>query len=93
MRTTLLVIALVMMGVSAAGIVRGVPVYVAFVFGLVLALGLLFERTVYKRNLDKSPGPGWQRTKEAFFDPETKEHVTVYFNPKTGEQLYVRTAA
>ena len=91
MRTSLLVIALLMMVASAAGIVAGVPLYPAFAMGLLLALALLFERTVYKRNLAKSPGPEWQRTKEAFIDPETKEHVTVYFNPKTGERLYVRS--
>jgi len=58
-------------------------------WGLVLVLGLLFERWRYKPLADRSPGPDWQRTDERFVDPETGKLVTVYFHPAAGERRYI----
>ena len=78
---------------STAGHVRSVPIHVAFVRGVVLALALLFEHTVSKYHLGQSAGPGRQKTKQPFIDPEANEHVTVCFNPTTHARLFVRPVA
>ena len=60
-------------------------------WGLVLVLGLLFERWRYKPLTGVRLGPGWVATDERFVDPETGKLVTVYFHPATGERRYVST--
>ena len=60
-------------------------------WGLVLIVGLLFERWRYKPLTGPRPGPGWVATDERFVDPETGKLVTVYFHPATGERRYVAT--
>jgi membrane protein implicated in regulation of membrane protease activity len=61
--------------------------------GVVLILGVLFERQIYKRVETAKPAePGWQRTDERFVDPTTGQSVTVFTQPATGERRYVDTA-
>jgi hypothetical protein len=57
--------------------------------GLLLTLGIAFERVRYKSPTHRRPGPDWQRTEERFVDPETGKLVTVYFRAKDGERMYV----
>jgi len=59
------------------------------VLGLILALGIAYERVRYKAHAPRAPGPGWQKTEERFIDPETGRPVTVYFRPTDGERMYV----
>jgi hypothetical protein len=62
--------------------------YLAFITGIFF-VGSLFERVRYKKLENADPGPGWRETDERFIDPETKECVTVFFNPSNGERRYV----
>ncbi len=59
------------------------------VLGLILTLGIAYERVRYKTLARHRPGPGWQRTEERFVDPETGRKVTVYFRATDGERMYV----
>jgi len=68
--------------------------YKLFLAPLTVFLGLIFvgslvERFRYKRLQDRRPGSGWMETDEKFIDPETKKRVTVFYNPASGERLYV----
>jgi uncharacterized membrane protein HdeD (DUF308 family) len=58
-------------------------------WGILLLIGTLFERVIYKRVEPVRPGPGWQRTPERFVDDATGKSVTVYIEPQTGERKYV----
>ncbi len=60
------------------------------VFGVLLLVGTVFERVVYKRVAPGPPGGRFQRTAERFHDPATGAPVTVYADPATGERAYVR---
>ena len=57
--------------------------------GLVLVIGTIFERVIYKPSASRAPGPDWVRTSERFVDPQTGKTVTVYTHPTTGERAYV----
>jgi hypothetical protein len=59
------------------------------VLGLILTLGIAYERVRYKALAQRLPGPGWQKTTERFIDPETGKKVTVYFRASDGERMYV----
>jgi len=58
--------------------------------GLILTIGVIYERHRYKPLGETNPGPGWERTDERFVDPESGQLVTVYYNAATGERTYVR---
>jgi uncharacterized membrane protein HdeD (DUF308 family) len=92
MRTTLIVIGGVLLVAGLACMALGVvpPMFVLAFWGVVLLLGTVFERVIYKPNLAQRPGAGWQRTPERFIDDQTGEPVTVYVEPATGERAYVR---
>ena len=67
-----------------------VPVIVWLLgLGLILTLGIAYERVRYKALAARRPGREWQRTEERFIDPETGKQVTVYFRAKDGERMYV----
>ena len=76
--------------VAAAGAgVAGVPtpaVTWLLALGLIVSLGVLYERSRYQAIADKSPGPDWQATGERFIDPESGKLVAVHFKPATGER-------
>ncbi|HEY2110193.1 MAG TPA: hypothetical protein VGH25_00550 [Dongiaceae bacterium] len=57
--------------------------------GLILTLGVAYERVRYKSLAAHRPGPGWERTEERFLDPATGKQVTVYFRAADGERMYV----
>ena len=66
------------------------PAVVFILWGVVIVLGTVFERVIYKRVLAVRPGPGWERTTERFIDDRTGKPVTVYIEPKTGERAYIQ---
>jgi hypothetical protein len=75
-----------------AGILLAAHVTIALVIylainGLLIAGGILFERTGYRSNADRTQGK-WQPTGERFNDPTTGQVVEVYYNPQTGERDY-----
>ena len=58
-------------------------------WGVLLLVGTLFERVIYKNVEASRPGPDWQRTTERFIDEATGKPVTVYIEPGSGERKYV----
>ncbi len=58
-----------------------------FIVGVVLTLGILFERWRYARSVNRNQGH-WQATGERFMDPTSGKLVEVYYNPETGERDY-----
>ena len=59
------------------------------VWGLLLVVGVVFEKRRYKCPLSEPPGPGWEPTSEKFIDPASGAAVVVYFKAATGERVYV----
>ena len=77
---------------GAAILVAGGPLPFAIwllAVGLIVIVGIVYERVRYKTLGRKRPGPGWQRTAERFVDPESGKMVTVYFRSSDGERMYV----
>ena len=61
---------------------------------LPLIVWAIFRKGGYKRQpLDAPPGPGWVRTEERFADPSSGETLEVWFDPQSGERVYVRARA
>jgi hypothetical protein len=65
------------------------PAVVFTVEGLVVVLGVVFERAIYKPLVSRPLGADWTRTPERFVDDATGRMVTVYVQPATGERKYV----
>jgi membrane protein implicated in regulation of membrane protease activity len=61
----------------------------ALIFGLLLLLGILFERWRYRTA--SRPDARWQKTGERFTDPHTGHVVDVLYDPQSGERRYVDT--
>jgi hypothetical protein len=81
---------LMMAGGLAALLWGGVAPALVFIFeGLVIVIGVVFERATYKRLEPRPVGPSWTRTPERFIDDATGKLVTVYVQPSTGERKYV----
>jgi hypothetical protein len=55
--------------------------------GLLIAGGILFERSGYRTRVNRTQGK-WQPTGERFNDPTTGQLVDVYYNQQTGERDY-----
>ena len=58
-------------------------------WGVLIAVGTVFERVIYKKTHAGAPGAGWVRTAERFIDDATGKPITVYVEPKTGERHYI----
>jgi hypothetical protein len=56
--------------------------------GVLIAGGVIFERSYYLPRLNRARGQ-WELTGERFVDPTTKRLVEVRYNPATGERDYV----
>jgi hypothetical protein len=55
--------------------------------GLIIAGGILFERSSYRSTADRTQGK-WQPTGERFNDPTSGKIIEVYYNPQTGQRDY-----
>jgi hypothetical protein len=73
---------LLLSGARAGGIAA------LIMWGVILAGGVAFERFRYKPELREPPGAGWERTEEISVD--ARGTVRVWFNPATGERVYVK---
>lgn len=62
-------------------------IYLA-VNGLLIAGGVIVERSAYRPRLSSGSGE-WELTGERFIDPTTERLVEVRYNPSTGERDYV----
>ena len=81
---------LMMAGGLAALFYVGVAPALVFAFeGLLIVIGVAFERATYKALELKPLGGGWTRTPERFVDDASGKMVTVYVQPATGERKYV----
>jgi hypothetical protein len=56
---------------------------------MILILGILFERSRYRKNDDASSGKQWQPTGERFTDPTTGRDIEVVYDPVSGDRRYV----
>ena len=73
----------------AAHVTTALVIYLA-INGLLIAGGILFERSGYRTQVNRTQGQ-WQPTGERFNDPTTGQVVEVYYNPQTGERDYRET--
>jgi hypothetical protein len=90
LRTVVIAAAAILTSIGIALISCGVhaPGWQAFIIGVIMLIGTLFERWRYRR-IEEPPKGDWQRTGEQFIDPSTGKPVEVMFNPSTGERRYV----
>ena len=65
------------------------PAAIFAFWGVLLVIGTVFERVIYKPTKARPPGPGWVRTTERFFDDSSGKAITVYVEPATGERQYI----
>jgi membrane protein implicated in regulation of membrane protease activity len=89
LRLVLFAIGVGMLIAASANVLPGWPTIQLAVFGAVLTLALLFERSVYKPIRPEPPGRGWEQTSERFIEPQSGQKVTVYFNPHAGARQYI----
>ena len=73
----------------AAHVTTALVIYLA-INGILIAGGILFERSGYRSQVNRTQGK-WQSTGERFNDPTTGQVVEVYYNPQTGERDYRET--
>ena len=90
LRTVVIAAAAILTSIGIALIACGVhaPGWQAFIIGVIMLIGTLFERWRYRHIEEPLNGP-WQRTGEQFIDPSTGDPVEVMFDPGTGERRYV----
>lgn len=92
LRFALIAVSVAMVGCVAVLFATGhaFPGVGALVFwGVVLFVGVVFERRRYKRVLDTAPGPDWTATDERFIDPTSGVETVVYVGPR-GARAYVK---
>ena len=65
------------------------PAAIFAFWGIVILIGTVFERVIYKKTQATPPGAGWVRTSERFVDDATGKPITVYIEPSSGERQYV----
>jgi hypothetical protein len=65
------------------------PAWVALFWGVLILLGTVWEKVIYKPVELGTPGAGWVGTDERFIDDETGAPVRVYVEPGTGERRYI----
>jgi hypothetical protein len=56
---------------------------------IILLLGYLIWDKRYKRNQPRNAPKGFVKTNEVSIDPITKKKQRVYYDPETGERLYI----
>jgi len=77
-------------GVLALVLIHFPAAFVFLFWGVVIVVGVVFERYRYKPLDASAPAGNWQRTTERFIDDATGAPVTVWIDPATGERKYVR---
>lgn len=91
LRGILIVIAVVSILCGLVALATGAfpPAAIFAIWGVLLVIGTVFERVIYKQTKTQPPGAGWIRTSERFIDDASGKPITVYVEPKTGERQYV----
>lgn len=90
-RTIGMAVGLLIMGAGLWMLFYGgvAPAIVFTLEGLVVVLGVVFERAIYKPLEARPRGAGWTRTPERFIHDATGKPITVYVQAATGERKYV----
>lgn len=91
LRAVLIGIGVIALGIAMVLLARGQYIAMAFylvVVGLVLVVGIVFERRGYNPKVNRTHGR-WQWTGERFIDPTTHHLIEVRFDPETGQRDYV----
>ena len=90
LRKAVIVLGVGLLIAGAASALAGVaPLTVFFVVnGLVLTLGVVYERWHYKR-LAERVQPDWEASGERFVDPETGRLTEVYYDKRDQTRHYV----
>ena len=92
LRRTIIISGLLMMlggGVMMALGARAGGAFLMLANGALLFGGAVFEHYKYKNEVDNEPGPGWIRTDERMVQAD--HVITVWYHPKSGERMYVRS--
>lgn len=76
-------------GAAVAAAYRQVFAVHLLLLGLMLTVGVVFERWRYKRTLQQPPTRGSVATGERFVDPTSGELIEVYCDPRDGARSYV----
>ena len=89
LRTLLLIVAVLLIaaGLLVAVLGGGFRALGALLFGIVLLLGIVFERWRYRA--EPPPDARWQKSSERFTDPHTGQVIDVFYDPQSGERHYV----
>jgi hypothetical protein len=61
----------------------------AVLVGVILVLSVFFWDKRYKKGEANDIPEGFIQTEEVSIDPQTKEKQRVYYNPDTGERIYI----
>jgi uncharacterized membrane protein HdeD (DUF308 family) len=91
LRGVLIVVGVICVLCGLVALATGVfpPAAVFAFWGIIILIGTVFERVVYKQTQTVPPGAGWVRTPERFVDDATGKPITVYVEPASGERQYV----
>lgn len=91
LRQAVLALGIVLLGLGAIALLTGLlpSSLVLGVWGVLIVVGVVYERFRYKGLEPGTPGPGWRGTDERFIDPESGVPVRVYTNG-AGERRYVQ---
>ncbi|MBN9589474.1 MAG: hypothetical protein BGN85_10360 [Alphaproteobacteria bacterium 64-11] len=91
LRQAVLALGVVLAGLGAIALLTGLipPALVMGIWGILIVMGIVYERFRYKAVEPTAPGAGWSGTSERFVDPETGQKVRVYVND-AGERRYVQ---
>lgn len=92
LRSAVIGLGIFLLGCGALALVsRGYPsAFACLIWGGLIVAGVVFERVYYKPLEHAAPPGNWVRTSERFIDEETREPVTVWLDPETGERKYVK---
>ncbi len=93
LRTIVLALAVLGLGVMLAVAVTTGQGWPFVIFLLVISLAIAFERRHYGRAIQSPPGSEWVETGEQFVDDASGALVRVWFNPTSGERKYVEVGA
>lgn len=92
LRTALLIFTALMLGAGLLLILDGDPAGRPLsIWGGLMLLAVLLERWRYVASRGPLTGD-WVRTEERFVDPESGETMRVFYNPKSGERRYEKSA-
>ena len=91
LRGSVIVVGLICFAGGIVAMVWGLfpPAWVALAWGVLILLGTVWEKVIYKPVEMNTPGPGWSRTPERFIDDKTGAPVTVWVDA-AGERKYVK---